>query len=186
VLIDDLVERGYHPVVYRYLLLQAHYRSQIEFTWEALASSRTGLRRLLERYASARTAPPAQVGAAAHHHLDAFDAAVSDDLNTAKALAVVAAASRDESLADSELSALAREFDAVLAIGLTDLSPTDLDLKRADVDVSDADVDALVAERKAARIARDFASSDDLRNQLAHLGVAVEDHPDGTSSWRWA
>jgi cysteinyl-tRNA synthetase len=186
VLVDDLVDRGYHPVAYRYLLLQAHYRSQIEFSWEALDSARTGLRRLLERYASARTAPPAELGAAAHRHLDAFDAAVSDDLNTAKALAVVAEASRDESLADSELSALAREFDAVLAIGLTDLSPTDLDLKRADVEVSDAHVDALMAERTAARSARDFARSDDLRNQLAHLGVAVEDHPDGTSSWRWA
>jgi cysteinyl-tRNA synthetase len=186
VLVDDLVDHGYHPVAYRYLLLQAHYRSQIEFSWEALDSARTGLRRLLERYASARTAPPAELGAAAHRHLDAFDAAVSDDLNTAKALAVVAEASRDESLADPELSALAREFDAVLAIGLTDLSPTDLDLKRADVEVSDAHVDALMAERTAARSARDFARSDDLRNQLAHLGVAVEDHPDGTSSWRWA
>jgi cysteinyl-tRNA synthetase len=185
-LVDDLVDRGYHPVVYRYLLLQAHYRSQIEFSWKALDSARTGLRRLLDRYAAARTAPAAELGAAAHRHLDAFDAAVSDDLNTAKALAVVAGASRDESLADPELRALAGEFDAVLAIGLTDLAPTDLDLKRAHVEVRDGDVDALMAERVAARAARDFARSDDLRNQLVQLGVAVEDHPDGSSSWRWA
>ena len=186
VLVKDLVDRGYHPVVYRYLLLQAHYRSQVEFSWEALDSTRTGLRRLLERFASARTALPAEPGAAARRHLDAFDAAVSDDLNTPKALAAVAAASRDASLGDSELCVLARGFDAVLAIGLTDLSPTDLDLKRADVELGEADVEALMAERTAARIARDFARSDELRNQLAHLGVAVEDDPDGTSSWRWA
>lgn len=186
VLVGDLVDRGYHPLVYRYLLLQAHYRSQIEFSWEALDSARTGLRRLVERYAWARTAPATALGDEARSHLDAFDAAISDDLNTARALAVVAAASRDGSLSDSELGALAREFDAVLAIGLTDVSPADLDVKRGDVDVTDADIDSLMAERTSARIARDFARSDDLRDQLAHLGVAVEDHADGTSSWRWA
>jgi cysteinyl-tRNA synthetase len=186
VLVDDLLDRGYHPLVYRYLLLQAHYRSQIGFSWEALDSARTGLRRLLERYAAARIAPAARPSDAARAHLDAFDAAVSDDLNTAKALAAVAAASRDDALSDGDLSALAAEFDAVLAIGLTDLSAADLDLKRVDLNVRDADIDALMAERNSARVARDFARSDDLRDQLAKLGVIVEDHADGTSSWRWA
>lgn len=184
-LVGDLVDRGYHPLVYRYLLLQAHYRSQIEFSLEALDSARTGLRRLLERYASGRTAPATALSEEARAHLDAFDAAVSDDLNTAKALAVVAAVSRGDSLADTQLSALAREFDAVLAIGLTDLSPADLDLKRGDVEVTDADIDALMAERTTARMAGDFGRSDELRDQLASLGVAIEDHADGTSSWRW-
>jgi cysteinyl-tRNA synthetase len=186
VLVDDLIERGYHPLVYRYLLLQAHYRSPTGFSWEALDSARTGLRRLLERCAAARTAPAAMASDAARAHLGAFDAAVSDDLNTAKALAVVAAASRDNTLSDADLRALINEFDAVLAIGLTDLSAADLDLKRVDIDVPDVDIDALIAERNSARLARDFARSDDLRHQLAQLGVIVEDHADGTSSWRWA
>ncbi len=186
VLIDDLVDRGYHPLVYRYLLLQAHYRSSIGFSWEALESARTGLRRLLERYAAARTAPAATLSDAARTHLDAFDAAVSDDLNTAKALAAVVAASRDDELDDGDLSALAAEFDAVLAIGLTDLSAADLDLKPVDRDVGDADIEALMSERNSARASRDFARSDDLRDHLIELGVIVEDHADGTSSWRWA
>ena len=97
----------------------------------------------------------------------------------------MAAASRDDALSDGDLSALAAEFDAVLAIGLTDLSAADLDLKRVDVDVRDADIDALMADRNSARVARNFARSDDLRDQLAQLGVIVEDHADGTSSWRW-
>ena len=111
---------------------------------------------------------------------------MSDDLNTAKALAVVAAASRDDALSDGDLRALATQFDAVLAIGLTDLSATDLDLKRSSVAVTDADIDALMAERNAARAARDFATSDNVRDQIENLGAIVEDHPDGTSSWRWA
>jgi cysteinyl-tRNA synthetase len=98
----------------------------------------------------------------------------------------VAAASRDDALSDGDLSTLAAEFDAVLAIGLTDLSAADLDLKSADVDVKDADIDALMAERNSARAARNFARSDDLRDHMAELGLIVEDHADGTSSWRWA
>ncbi|HEX4904202.1 MAG TPA: cysteine--tRNA ligase [Acidimicrobiales bacterium] len=173
---------GHHPLVYRYLLLQAHYRSQVEFSWEAMDSARTGLRRLVDRYASARTAPVA-LGAAARAHLDAFDAAISDDLNTARALAAVAAASRDDAVSDGELSALAAEFDAVLALGLSDLTATDLDVKTGDV--SDDEVDALVAERDAARAAKDFARSDELRDKLAAMGVTVEDHAGAASTWRW-
>ena len=110
---------------------------------------------------------------------------MTDDLNSAKALATVAAASRDDELSNGDLSALAAAFDAVLAIGLTDLSAGDLDLKRVDVDVRDADIDALMAERRSARVVRDFARSDVLRGHLAELGVIVEDNADGTSSWRW-
>ncbi|MEN3272745.1 MAG: cysteinyl-tRNA synthetase [Actinomycetota bacterium] len=176
---------GYHPLVYRYLLLQAHYRSQAEFTWDAMDSARTGLRRLLDRYASART-EPTTIGDAGRRHLDEFDAAVSDDLNTARALAAVSAASRDESLAPGELSALAVEFDKVLAIGLTDLVPTDLDLRRGDAAITDAEIDALVAERDAARAARDFAKSDELRDRLTAIGVVIEDRPGAHSEWRWS
>jgi cysteinyl-tRNA synthetase len=175
---------GHHPLVYRYLLAQAHYRSQMEFTWDALDSARTGLRRLLERYASARTAP-AELGDAARAHLDAFDAAVSDDLNTARALTVVGAAARDGAVSDGELSALAVEFDAVLALGLTDLSPDDLDLKRIDSAITEEEIEALMASRAEARAAKDFAESDRLRDELAAAGVVVEDHPGAPSTWRW-
>jgi cysteinyl-tRNA synthetase len=186
VLVSDLVDRGYHPLVYRYLLLQAHYRSQLEFSWDAMDSARVGLRRLIDRYASARRQPIADLEDAALVHLDAFDQAISDDLNTAKALATVAGASRDANVSDGELTALAAQFDSLLAIGLTDLDPSDLDLKRKHVATTADDIDALMAERNAARAANDFATSDELRGRLAGLGVIVEDHPGGTSSWRWA
>src|SRR4051812_46479363 len=150
-----------------------------------MESARIGLRRLLDRYASARTAPTG-IGSAGARHLGEFDAAISDDLNTARALAAVSAASRDESLAPGELSALAVEFDAVLAIGLTDLSPTDLDVRRGGAEITDAEIDALVAERDAARAAKDFATSDELRDRLTAMGVVIEDRPGGHSEWRWS
>jgi cysteinyl-tRNA synthetase len=195
VLVRDLIDRGYHPLVYRYLLLQAHYRSQTEFSWAAMDSGQAGLRRLLDRYAAAREGlarsqhaspgPTDQLGAAAAGYLEAFDQAVSDDLNTPRALASVIAASRDDRLSDADLTALASQFDEILAIGLSDLAPADLDLKPKDAAITENQVDAMVARRNAARAARDFATSDQIREELAAAGVTVEDHPDRESTWRW-
>jgi cysteinyl-tRNA synthetase len=205
VLVSDLIDGGYHPLVYRYLLLQAHYRSQTEFSWAAMDSAQAGLRRLLDRYTAAReelarsepasagpasagpagAAPGAQLSAAAVSYLDAFDQAVSDDLNTPRALASVIAASRDDRLSDADLTALASQFDQVLAIGLTDLSPADLDLKPKDAAITEREVVDLVERRNVARAARDFATSDQIRDELAAAGVTVEDHPGAESTWRW-
>jgi cysteinyl-tRNA synthetase len=194
--LSELVDRGYHPLVYRYLLLQAHYRTQVEFDWDALDGAKVGLRRLLDRLARSPRASAPEVRTydeaaatvateAARAHLDAFDGAVSDDLNTARALAVVAAASRDDTLEDSDLAVLARAFDAVLAIGLPDLEPSHLDLRRGDIEVDAADVERLMQERAEARAARDFARSDAIRDELQALGVDVEDAA-SESTWRWA
>jgi cysteinyl-tRNA synthetase len=196
ILVGDLVSRGYHPSVYRYLLLQAHYRSQTEFSWQAMDAARTGLRRLLDRFAAAKSAAPGnreavnrepgdRLGPAAAAYLAAFGRAVCDDLNTPRALAAVVAASRDDVLAAADLTALAREFESVLAIGLSDLAPADLDLKRSDAGISADEVQALIAERDAARLARDFARSDEIRDRLAAAGVTVEDRQGDKSRWRW-
>lgn len=123
VLVEDLVARGYHPLVYRYLLLQAHYRQQSEFSWEATDSARAGVRRLIDRFTRARTKPAEDLSTAALSYLDAFDRAICDDLNTSAALAAVSAASRSEQLTNPQLARLAADLDSVLGLGLTDLRP---------------------------------------------------------------
>jgi cysteinyl-tRNA synthetase len=185
VLVGDLTDRGYHPLVYRYLLLQAHYRSQTEFGWPAMDASRTGLRRLIDRFAAARATPTQRLTAPAAGHLEAFDRAICDDLNTPRAMAAVIAASRDDRLSDADLSALAAQFDAVLGIGLTDLSPADLDIRRSSAQLSDKEIETLMVELTAARAGKDFARSDAIREELAAAGVTVEDQPGGGSTWRW-
>ena len=185
VLVEDLLDRGYHPLVYRFLLLQSHYRQQTEFSWEAMDAARAGLRRLIDRFAATRTAPAGSLSPAAHMHLKAFDQAICDDLNTAAALAVVSAASRDEQPTEPELASLAAEFDSVLALGLVDLRTCDLDIKPVDINVSDDQIEALVVERNQARAQKNFAKSDELRELLVELGVIVEDRSDGSSKWRW-
>ncbi len=186
ILVSDLIERGFHPLVYRYLILQAHYQSQVEFSWTAMESARTGFRRLLDRFASARRAPQAGLGLAAQAHLDAFDRGISEDLNTPQALAAVVAASRDSTVPLGELVTLAVVFDALLGLGLADLEPEDLDRKRFELEVPEDEIEELVAERNRARAAKDFVSSDRLRDRLATLGVIVEDRAGVDSTWRWA
>jgi cysteinyl-tRNA synthetase len=107
---------------------------------------------------------------------------VSADLNTAKALAVVAATARDESLTAEELAVLASAFDAVLGLGVGELRPEDLELARAGVDV--AEVERLFAEYQVARAAKDWSRSDALRDQLTAMGVEVQDGAEG-STWGW-
>jgi cysteinyl-tRNA synthetase len=154
--------------------------------------ARTGLRRLLDRYAAARRSarPAAQPGprleASAAEHLAEFDRAICDDLNTPRAVAAVIAASRDERVSDAELAGLAGRCEPVLAIGLSDLQPVDLDLRGSQVVITEAEIESLLAERASARIARDFSTADALRDQLADAGVIIEDLRGGESAWRWA
>jgi cysteinyl-tRNA synthetase len=188
--VTDLAADGYHALVYRYLLLGAHYRTQVDFELAALDGAKTALRRLVERFGDLNAAGVDTYDDAAQRlttsagrgHLQEFDTAVSSDLNTAKALAVVAAVARDDTLDRDDAAVLVAAFDAVLGLGLGDLGPTDLELARAGVDVGE--VERVFAERLTARAAKDWAQSDALRDRLDAMGVEVKDGPDG-STWSW-
>src|SRR3546814_9004418 len=85
-----LVDRGYHPLAYRLMCLQAHYRSELEFSWDGLGAALTRLKRLVMAASPVRDAAAAAIADRRLTDLLAkFDAAVSDDLNTAVALTLV-------------------------------------------------------------------------------------------------
>jgi cysteinyl-tRNA synthetase len=171
----DLRERGHAPLAARLLFLQARYGSQFNFTWDALAGAGTTLDRLRSRMADwARAAPVDQpVAADAHAHEQRFWEAVSDDLNTPRALAVLHELEGDESLPPAARFASVAAFDRFLGLDLAAEVGQDLP----------AGAEALIAERERARAARDFAAADRLRDRLAALGVEVTDTRAGTS-WR--
>ena len=116
-------------------------------------------------------------------YLAQLDAAVSDDLNTPRALIAL-----DEMLADKRLSPATRlraleDFDAVLGLELVTLKRAALRLRPVDATLDDAAIDAQLAARKDARAAKDFAASDAIRDALAAAGVEVMDgDPLG---WDW-
>jgi len=176
--VDTLVERGLDPLAFRYFFLQAHYRQQQAFTWEAMDAAATALRRLLGHAVAAREAGGEPEAAAFEPHLRRFWAALADDLNAPQALAAVWEAVRDPALSPADRWAFLADADRALGFGLAEAKAPDIDESG-----SDPRVDALVAERQAAREAKDFATSDRIRDELAAEGVELVDTPTGPT-WR--
>ena len=180
-----LVEKGYHPLAYRLMCLQAHYRSELEFSWAGLGAALTRLKRMV--LAAERFADAEEGGDPRHPRLtpflDRFDAAMSDDLNTPLALTAF-----EEALAAKKIDPAARraaiaEMDSVLGLGLLDLARADLRLRPKDAELDEDDVEDALERRRDARAARDFSRSDAIREELAAKGVEVMDgDPLG---WEW-
>jgi len=202
-----LIDRGYHPLAYRLMCLQAHYRSELEFSWEGLGAALTRLKRMVmaveqlkARHAelvSASIEPQAPELAEGwtlkrvqgdewgklQDALDKFDAAIADDLNTAVALTAL-----DDVLAMRKVdlekkAALAKAMDEVLGLDLFNLTRADLRIRPKSATITEAEIEAALARRKEARAAKDFAASDAIRDELAAQGVEVMDgDPLG---WEW-
>ena len=184
----DLLKEGYTPEAIRYLLASVPYRKKLNFTFDGLRAAATSIDRLrnyklrletakfpdgLDSHLDTRTQQ-------AHH---AFDEALDDDLNTAEALAAVFEYIRDTNsamdagsfLAGNAIGALEflRHFDSIFDV----LKPS-----AKESVLSDHDIDVLIAERIAAKKARDFARADQIRAGLANQGVILEDTKEGV---RW-
>jgi len=169
----DLRERGHSPLAARLLFLQARYGGQFNFTWAALAGAGTTLDRLRSRMAEWADAPGAGTAPGCAGYEQRFWAAIDDDLNTPRALAVLHELEGDESLPPAARFTTMAAFDRVLGLDLA------AEVGRA----LPPGAEALIAEREAARAARDFAAADRLRDRLAAMGVEVTDTRAGTS-WR--
>ncbi|AHE54523.1 cysteine--tRNA ligase [Sphingomonas sanxanigenens] len=182
-ILASIVDRGIHPLAYRLMCLSAHYRSELEFSGENLVAALTRLRRMVIAVSQLRDrAEPEAVDA--HPLLDAFDAALADDLNTPKALTVLDQAIADKKLAPGLRLGLIARMDAALGLNLPTLTRADLRLRPADALLDAAAVEARMAERKAARAAKDFATSDAIRDELSAQGIEIMDgDPLG---WDWA
>ncbi|HYI62498.1 MAG TPA: cysteine--tRNA ligase [Acidimicrobiales bacterium] len=175
--VDSLVERGIDPLAYRYFFLQAHYRQKQAFSFEAVEAAGTALRRLVGHAVAAREAGGETDPARIEPYRRRFWAALADDLNAPQALAVVWEAIRSDDLGPADLWAFLVDADRALGFGLAEAAAPGADTG------SDPRIDALVAERAAARTARDFATSDRIRDELAAEGVEVVDTPTG-ATWR--
>lgn len=160
--ISALKDEGFDPLAYRYFVLQAHYRKQLNFTKEALEAAQHGLenlRRQVEKLPDRGAHDPML--------REAFLNAINDDLNMPEALAVIWKAIKDGNI-DKETVI---RFDKVLGLKLHDPNKKPLKIP--------AEVQALLDERQKARDEKNWELSDRLRDQIAEAGFAVEDTPDG-------
>jgi cysteinyl-tRNA synthetase len=179
----DLLAEGFQPMAIRYLLLSAPYRTQLNFTFDGLKAAVASLDRLRNfrrRLVEAQTAEggEGEGAAAARRALEAFEAAMDDDLNTSGGLAAVFNLVSDvnplidakritESDRAAIVSALER-VDSVLGV-----------LSAHEDDAIPEEVLSLVEQRTAARLDRDFKRADELREAVTALGYVIEDSPEG-------
>lgn len=169
----DLKKKGYDPLALRLLFLQVHYRSQMNFTWKALDGAQNFLNRL-RAWADLQFQPNLSHK---KNISDSYDAAmrkiilaVSDDLNTGRALAILsglASTAEREGVEPRKLTLLLKQLDQLLGLGLS---------SRQDISPAAKDI---IAQRETARKANDWERADKLRKILLDQSIEVNDTPHG-------
>ncbi len=163
--LKDIEEKGFDPLALRYLYLQAHYRQEMNFTWEALEAAQNALNKLRNDFISIEAEGAINSGFA-----EKLKSAVNDDLNMPVALSVVWDLLKSD-LSKGDKRATLLKFDEVLGLNLKDY-------KKEKIEVS-SDLKRLLEKREEARKAGDFGKADALRAQIKEKGFLVEDSSDG-------
>jgi cysteinyl-tRNA synthetase len=197
----DLFAKGYKPSALRFALCSVPYRRQLNFTFDGLQQATSSVERLRnfaarlknEKFPAGKSSVMAARITQAE---DDFDAGLSDDLNTAQALAAMYDFVREANIAmdkgefvHSEVAPAQQflaSFDKVFAIVEDNDAEKlkNLGYETGSDDASDAEIEKLVAERQTARQRRDFAASDRIRKELLERGIILEDTKDGNVRWK--
>jgi cysteinyl-tRNA synthetase len=154
------------------LCLQAHYRSELEFSWDNLAAALTRLKKMLlgiSRNSGNR--------AVLKDLMDRFDNAISNDLGTPAALPIF-----EEAIWSDSLSTV-KYMDQVMGLDLANLNRADLRIRPKSATLTEAEIEAALDKRAEARAAKDFATSDAIRDDLIAKGVEVMDGD--PLRWEW-
>ena len=173
--LQTLIDRGYDPLAYRYACLMAHYRTKLKFTWDSMDAAASGYSSLKGFVARAK-----QIGGQeqpwVEEYRDRFKAAISDDLNMPMAMAAVSELIReaDRRKEYGVLDAL-YDFDKVLGLKLREAAEEATSV--------DSEIEALIKEREEARVSKNWARADEIRNILSEKGIVLEDTSTGTL-WR--
>lgn len=173
----QLKDKGYSPEVYRYWLLTGHYRSPMNFTFEALDGAKAALYRL-KRHLFEEYLP--EIGAVSTSYEERFRSAINDDLDTPQGVALLWEVVKDDALTSGEKAATMRMMDEVLALGLRDdHDGAQRSLGVVDIEDVPEEVQALLQDREVARAAKDWEEADRLREAINLQGYIVEDTAEG-------
>lgn len=188
----SLIDAGVHPLAYRLLCLSAHYRSELEFSGEIVATALTRLKRLVMAVEALRAAAG---GSAANmdamhprlrEELAGFDAALREDLNTPRALTHLEAVVAMKKVPAPDKLAAALRMDEALGLKLATITRAELRVRPKDAEIDEAEIEAELDRRQQARADKDFAASDAIRDALIAKGVDVMDGDPLRWEWRVA
>ena len=174
-----LEEKGYDPLVYRLFCLQSHYRKPLTFSFDSLDNAAQAYQKLAQRIAALSKEGQPDVEAARPYQ-EQFQAALGNDLNTSLGLTVLYDVLKAD-LSDATKRYLIDDFDQVLSLGLLEAAEQ-ASQKPAGKELSPeetAEIEALIQKRAEARKAKDWATADAIRDQLAAMHVVMKDTPHG-------
>jgi len=171
--LDRLKERGIDPLSYRLFCFSGSYRNELSWSWQALESAATTLKRLKNQFLlwKEETSPAESFGTTARSTLESFEKECFNDLGLPKALAVVHEAGKDQRISAAEKLALFLRFDHILGLGIDTWEAEELTLP--------PEIATLAETRIQARKSRDWKQSDELREKLLAEGYLVDDTKDG-------
>jgi cysteinyl-tRNA synthetase len=172
--LQTLIDKGFDPLDYRYLCLTAHYRSELEFSWESLKAARKSLLKLREKIEEFREKAKKEKNESdpkiVKKYQEAFLEAINDDLNMPKALSIVwDLIKTKEKISAKDRLRLLFEFDKVLG----------LNLEKEKKEEIPEEIEKLVEEREEARKKGDFKKADEIREKIKSMGYLVEDTKNG-------
>lgn len=163
--LGTVIEKGISPLTYRLWLLMGHYRTKMNFNWDALEGTETALKRLYALYKELGS----DVGVVHPEYKNKFFEHISDDLDTPGAIALMWELTKNETISPADKKATINDFDKVLGLGLEALV----------ADIIPSHVQDLVDEREEARLSKNFVLSDELRTKINELGFEVKDSEGG-------
>jgi cysteinyl-tRNA synthetase len=187
-----LVDKGIHPLAYRLMCLQAHYRSELEFTWDNLVAALTRLKRMIIGIENLKTRlekiDAAAVNDREHPKITELRgqlwAAMADDLNSAKAIPLL-----EELLGLKKINAhqrfeLLKEMDAIFGLQLESLTRENLRVKPEKATISEEEIEHKLDLRQQAKADKDFVAADTIRDELIAQGVELMDGD--PLRWEWS
>jgi len=178
--VSDLKKKGFSPLAYRYMCLNANYRSKLNFTWDGLKAAQVALDRLLEGVLAHKNADP-QVridDETIRKFENEFTEAVNDDLNIPKAFGVVWNVVR-YGTKSQDLYRLLLKMDQILALDFDKAEEKAKD----EVPELDPEIQKLIDQRQQARKEKNWKLADEIRDRLNGMGIVLEDTPQGV---RWS
>ena len=170
--LDDLEKKGLEPLAYRYFNYTSHYRNKLNFTWESIGSAQTALNRLREATYAHKNGTTKIDTEILQQLENKFVEAINDDLNMPVAMAVVWEVAK-QSTKSHDFYTLLLKMDHVLSLSL-DQEPK----QKEEISIPE-EIANLLEERKQARLQKDFARSDQIRDMLKEKGYLVIDAKEG-------
>ncbi len=168
----DLEKKQISPLAYRYFVLNAHYRSKLNFTWQGLEAAQNALDNLYQEYQntlSISLAPEKPEAKSLEKYRLQFMAAINDDLNTPQALAVIWEMLKEKNLAARDKQKLLLEFDKILGLGLSEIKPFEIP----------KNIKELSKQREQARSEKNWQEADEIRKKIEKSGYQIEDTEQG-------